>query len=65
MTGYDNNMLARLGSIDLTSVSQQPREQADRAIEAVVQRLDGGRTEPQSTVLAPALVVRTSTAAPR
>jgi DNA-binding LacI/PurR family transcriptional regulator len=64
VTGFDNNVLARLGSIDLTSVSQQPREQADRAIEAVVQRLDGGRTEPLSTVLPPALVVRGSTAPP-
>ncbi|KMO71238.1 LacI family transcriptional regulator [Mycobacterium sp. BK558] len=65
ITGYDNSLLARLGSIDLTSVSQQPQEQADRAIEAVVERLDGGRTEPRSTVLAPALVVRGSTAGPR
>ncbi|WP_137149444.1 LacI family DNA-binding transcriptional regulator [Mycolicibacterium sp. CR10] len=65
VTGFDNNVLSRLGSIDLTSVSQQPVEQADRAIEAVVQRLDGGRTEALSTVLAPALVVRGTTAAPR
>ncbi|MDG4663149.1 LacI family DNA-binding transcriptional regulator [Mycobacterium sp. 236(2023)] len=61
VSGFDNNVLARLGSVDLTSVSQQPQEQADRAIDAVVQRLDGGRTEPLSTVLAPALVIRGST----
>jgi DNA-binding LacI/PurR family transcriptional regulator len=64
VTGFDDSVLARLGSIDLTSVSQQPSEQADRAIEAVVQRLDGGRTEALSTVLPPALVVRGSTAPP-
>ncbi|NTY61728.1 LacI family DNA-binding transcriptional regulator [Mycolicibacterium sphagni] len=64
ITGFDNNVLARLGSIDLTSVSQQPRDQADSAIEAVVQRLDGGRTEPLAAVLEPALVLRGSTAAP-
>lgn len=64
VTGFDNNVLARLGSVDLTSVSQQPREQADRAIEAVVQRLDGGRTEALTAVLPTALVVRGSTAAP-
>lgn len=65
VTGYDDSALARLGHIDLTTVSQQPREQADRAISAVVSRLDAGRTEPLSSVLAPELVFRTTTAAPR
>lgn len=64
VTGYDDSTLARLGNIDLTSVSQQPRDQADRAVEAAVQRLDGGRTEPLSAVLQPALVVRATTAPP-
>ena len=63
VTGYDDSMLARLGHIDLTSVSQKPREQAD--LDAVVERLDGGRTEPVSAVLAPRLVVRGTTAPPR
>jgi DNA-binding LacI/PurR family transcriptional regulator len=62
VTGYDDSVLARLGSIDLTSVSQQPRAQAVRAVEAVVQRLDGGRTEAVAAVLPPALVVRATTA---
>ena len=65
VTGYDDSLLAQLGHIDLTSVSQEPREQANRAIEAVVERLDGGRTEPVSAVLAPRLVVRGTTAPPR
>ena len=65
MTGYDDSVLAQLGHIDLTSVSQAPREQANRAVEAVVERLDGGRTEPVSAVLAPRLVVRGTTAPPR
>jgi LacI family transcriptional regulator len=64
VTGYDDSMLAKLGHIDLTTVSQQPREQADRAIDAVVSRLDVARTEPLSTVLAPQLIVRTTTAPP-
>ena len=64
VAGYDDSVLARLGHIDLTSVSQQPREQASRAVQDVVQRLDGGRTEAQSSVLLPALVVRGTTAAP-
>ena len=64
ITGYDDSFLAQLGHIDLTSVSQAPREQASRAVEAVVERLDGGRTEPVSSVLAPQLMVRGTTAAP-
>jgi DNA-binding LacI/PurR family transcriptional regulator len=64
VAGYDDSTLARLGHIDLTTVSQQPREQADHAIDAVVSRLDGARTEPLSTVLAPQLVVRTTTGPP-
>ena len=44
VTGYDDSALAAIGHIDLTSVSQAPREQANRAVEAVVERLDGGRT---------------------
>jgi DNA-binding LacI/PurR family transcriptional regulator len=65
VTGYDDSALARLGHIDLTTVSQQPREQADRAIDAVVSRLDSERSDPLSLVLAPQLVIRTTTAAPR
>lgn len=64
VTGYDDSDLARLGHIDLTSVSQSPREQANRAVEAVVERLDRGRTEPVSSVMLPQLVVRSTTAAP-
>ena len=58
-------MLARLAHIDLTTVSQNPGEQADRAVAAVVQRLDGGRTEARSAVLTPQLVIRATTAPPR
>ena len=42
VTGYDDSMLARLGHIDLTSVSQKPQEQADQAVAAVIERLDNG-----------------------
>ncbi len=65
VTGYDDSMLAQLGHIDLTSVNQKPTEQADNAVAAVVDRLDNGRTDAQSAVLTPQLVVRTSTAPPR
>ena len=65
VTGYDDSMLARLGHIDLTSVSQQPTDQADQAVAAVVERLDGGRTAARSAVLTPRLVIRATTAPPR
>jgi DNA-binding LacI/PurR family transcriptional regulator len=64
VSGYDDSLLAQLAHIDLTSVSQEPREQANRAVEAVVERLDGGRTARVSSVLAPRLVVRGTTAPP-
>jgi LacI family transcriptional regulator len=64
VTGYDDSALARLGHIDLTSVSQAPREQANRAVEAVIERLDAGRIEPVSSVLMPQLVIRSTTGAP-
>ena len=63
VTGYDDSLLAQLAHIDLTSVSQEPREQANRAVEAVVERLDGGRTKPTASVLPPRLIVRGTTAA--
>ncbi len=65
ITGYDDSALARLSSVDLTTVSQQPRVQADYAIEAVVSRLDGGRVEQSTETLTPELVVRATTARPR
>jgi DNA-binding LacI/PurR family transcriptional regulator len=65
ITGYDDSMLAKLGHIDLTSVSQNPTEQADHAVAAVVARLDDGRTDAESFVLTPRLILRTTTAAPR
>lgn len=64
VTGYDDSMLARLGHIDLTTVSQQPREQAEKAVRALVSRLDGGRVDRESWVLQPRLAVRATTAAP-
>ena len=65
VTGYDDSALARLGHIDLTTVSQQPREQAEKAVHAVVSRLDDGRVDPESWVLQPRLAVRATTAAPQ
>ena len=63
LVGYDDSALARLAHIDLTTVSQNAREQAAQAVAAVVERLDSGRATHREVVLSPRLVVR-STAGP-
>ncbi len=61
VSGFDDSILARHSRIDLTSVSQEPFEQARLAVEAAIERLDGGRTERREIVLPARLVVRGST----
>lgn len=61
VVGYDDSPLARLAHVDLTSVSQNPPLQAEHALAAVVERLDGGREGHREVVLPPRLVVRGST----
>jgi DNA-binding LacI/PurR family transcriptional regulator len=61
VAGYDDSMLARLAHIDLTTVSQEPRQQAERAVQAVVERLDEDRRERIDILLEPRLVVRHTT----
>ena len=62
VVGYDDSFIARLATVDLTSVSQIPEAMATAAVEAATQRLDEGRTEPVELVLEPQLVVRGTTA---
>jgi len=61
VAGYDDSVLAQLAHIDLTTVSQEPRQQAERAVRAVVERLDDGRHERIDVLLEPRLVVRHTT----
>ena len=58
VVGYDDSSLSRLAHVDLTTVSQDARRQAEHAVAAATERLDGGRSEPREVVLAPHLVVR-------
>ncbi len=58
-------MLARLAHVDLTTVSQDARQQAEQAVALVAERLEGGRTAAREIVLTPTLVVRGTTAPPR
>ena len=62
VVGYDDSTLARLAHVDLTSVSQDAAGQAEQAVALAVERLEGGRTVPREVVLAPHLVVRSTTA---
>lgn len=61
VVGYDDSPVSALASLDLTTVSQEPARQARLAVEAAVDRLDGGRSHTQEIVLNPSLVVRSST----
>jgi DNA-binding LacI/PurR family transcriptional regulator len=64
VVGYDDSALAQIAHIDLTTVSQDAARQARLAVEAAVERLDGGRARRREVVLAPRLVVRGTTAPP-
>lgn len=64
LVGYDDSPTAQLDHVNLTTVSQNPREQAQHAVAAAVERLDNGRTEPREVVLSPRLVVRGTTGPP-
>lgn len=65
VVGYDDSMLARLSHVDLTTVSQDARQQAGQAVALAIERLEDGRTAPREVVLTPRLVVRGTTAAPK
>ena len=64
VVGYDDSMLARLAHVDLTSVSQDTRKQAEQAIALAVDRLETGRSVTREIVLAPHLVIRSTTGPP-
>jgi DNA-binding LacI/PurR family transcriptional regulator len=50
--------------VDLTTVSQGARQQAEQAVALAVDRLEHSRPQTREIVLAPRLVVRGTTAAP-
>ena len=65
LIGYDNTSLAALRHIALTSVDQPGNEMGRMALERLSERINGTRTEPRHDVVAPSLVVRSTTAPPR
>lgn len=63
VTGYDDSPLARLATIELTTVSQDPPALAAAVVAVLSARIDGAPSHPD-VVVAPRLVVRASTAPP-
>lgn len=62
LVGFDDSPLARVGTLDLTSVSQAPAQLAAAAVARVVGRLEDPSGAAVHQVLSPQLVVRSSSA---
>jgi DNA-binding LacI/PurR family transcriptional regulator len=60
VVGYDNTALAQMRQVNLTTVNQPRVEMGRLAMQTVLERIDGGRTDAVSHVTTPTLVVRRS-----
>jgi len=65
LVGYDNNRMAALRHISLTTIDQPGGDMGRFAVDRLSERIDGDRTEPRHDVIAPSLVVRSTTGPPR
>ncbi len=64
VVGYDDSPVARLGSVDLTTIGQDTARLTGDAIAMIIERLEGGRTAAQEIVVPPHLVIGTTTGPP-
>lgn len=64
VVGYDNTFIAALNHMSITSVDQPRRTMGKLAVQAVLERIEDGRTEPVHIELIPTLAVRTTTGTP-
>lgn len=65
LVGYDNTFVAALRHVALTTVDQAREQLGELAIEALIERIECGRTKAVHRVIAPSLVIRDTTAPPR
>jgi len=65
LVGYDNNTLAALRHIELTSIDQPGSDMGRSAVDRLSERINGERNDPRHDVVAPSLVVRSTTGPPR
>ncbi len=65
LVGYDNTFVAALRHIALTTVDQNRQRLGALAVEALLERVEGGRTTARHEVIPPELVVRETTGPPR
>ncbi len=65
LLGYDNTTLAALRHIELTSIDQPGNVMGRSAVDHLAERIDGERNAPLHDVVAPTLVVRSTTGPPR
>jgi DNA-binding LacI/PurR family transcriptional regulator len=65
VVGFDDSSIARLQAISLTSVSQPVEHMSALAVEQVIARIEHRSAAYRTTVVAPQLVVRGTSAAPR
>lgn len=64
IVGYDNTFVAALRHVGLTSIDQNRERLGELAVEALVERIEGGRTEARHDVITPTLVVRETSGPP-
>ena len=65
ITGFDDNRLARLSAVDLTTARQDPEQMGQAAVAAALRRIKQPDLAPTLVVIEPRLQARTSTATPR
>ncbi len=64
LVGYDNTFVSALRNVSLTSVEQGRERLGELAVEMLIERVEGARTDAVHHVIPPTLVPRHSTAPP-